>query len=382
MGLPIVFLPGVMGSRLRFPNSGRFWDPDSKFRMLEWVPVPLFNTPDKLARLIHRDEPALVIDDESPVLADDERGFGWEGVAGAFYVPFLRFLRQRFPDSPVRALGYDWRQDIALLGDDFTGRLGDLLAADRAGRAVLVTHSMGGLVVRWALKHSPGLEGQVAGVVHLFQPVLGAVVLYRRFFTGARLGLDGGLSDLPFLWILGDSPGHFAGNMCGLPGAMQLLPAPGYEFPAGTFWNSFDEPAGVDALYALAESPPGLVAGGLEEFVSDNLKARLAEVAAFHAGLGDYRHPQTWAAAGGGLDTDMTVAFADGQVQPGRQGEGDGTVPGPSAAALFPSAVDLDDPASGDSSVRQWRVPGVVHSDACLNGPLQEVVARVVGGLV
>ena len=32
--LPIVFLPGVMGSRLYFEASQKFWDPDSTWRML------------------------------------------------------------------------------------------------------------------------------------------------------------------------------------------------------------------------------------------------------------------------------------------------------------------------------------------------------------
>ena len=36
MPLPILFFPGVMGSRLYFPNSHRYWDPDWPLRMSQW----------------------------------------------------------------------------------------------------------------------------------------------------------------------------------------------------------------------------------------------------------------------------------------------------------------------------------------------------------
>jgi hypothetical protein len=39
MATPILVFPGIMGSRLYFQNSGKFWDPDNKLRMIGWLPV-------------------------------------------------------------------------------------------------------------------------------------------------------------------------------------------------------------------------------------------------------------------------------------------------------------------------------------------------------
>jgi hypothetical protein len=35
----IVFVPGVMGSRLHFTDIGEFWNPNSKWDMMHWLRV-------------------------------------------------------------------------------------------------------------------------------------------------------------------------------------------------------------------------------------------------------------------------------------------------------------------------------------------------------
>lgn len=378
MAVPIVLLPGIMGSRLYFPNSDRHWDPDSTLRMLWWVPVPFVNSSESLARALHRDEPAVVLDEEPDGLTPGEQGHGWGGVASDFYLPFLRDLHRRVsvgnPPAQVHALGYDWRQDILSLGRDVRDRLLVLLARERADRLILVTHSMGGLVVRSALKQFPELAERVAGVIHVCQPTLGAVVMYRRFFTGAVLGLDGGLGDLPFLWILGDDPAAYALNVCGLPGAMQLLPTPAYEHPPGQRWLPFTQPPNLLDLYGFASRPPGLTAMEGSEYVRENLAARYTEVRAYHATIGRFRHPNTWVVFGTGLETDVAVGHENGAVFPVRFATGDGTVPVRSAAALFDGEQVEPD--------RLRPVTRLEHGSAMLHPRVQENVAEIVGRLL
>lgn len=370
----IVVLPGVLASRLYFPNSDRYWDPDGVLRMLWWV----VTSGATMAQAIHRDEPAVLLEDESDELEPDEFPFGWAALASEYYLPFLRHLRAEFGD-PVHAMGYDWRQDITALGADIAARLQALIQPE--DRVVLVTHSMGGLVARSALQQVPALQAKIHGVVHVCQPVHGAVVLYRRFFTGMLLGVDGGLFDLPLIWILGDDPLDFTRNMCGLPGPMQLLPAPGYR-SQGNHWNPFQQDQQVlHDLYELADRPPGLALGDLSEFRQQELIARLAEVRAFHGALGNFRHPATWAIHGAGLPTDVSLTLTDDVMSHNRTDEGDGTVPIGSAAGLFPDEPELDGAVDPLAS-RRWLVTDVEHARAMVAPSIQKAVVAILKHLL
>ena len=76
---PIVFLPGVMGSRLYFQNSGKFWDPDSTLRMLRWLPIWPFRSNDDNRRELHAREPAAVMIDplDAGSMDAQEVRLGW-----------------------------------------------------------------------------------------------------------------------------------------------------------------------------------------------------------------------------------------------------------------------------------------------------------------
>ena len=97
-----------------------------------------------------------------------------------------------------------------------------MLAETGADRVAIVTHSMGGLVARAACLVNPALAERIAVVVHVCQPSAGAVVLYRRLFTGLVRGLDGGggIADRVFRLLLGSDQATFLANMSGLPGPM------------------------------------------------------------------------------------------------------------------------------------------------------------------
>src|SRR5262249_46478477 len=94
-----------------------------------------------------------------------------------------------------------------------------------AQQVIIVTHSMGGLVTRAGLVQNSGAISSIRGVVHCAQPADGAVVAYRRFFTGATSKFDG--TDVParvLESILGNTPDEYAALLSELPGPMQLMP--------------------------------------------------------------------------------------------------------------------------------------------------------------
>jgi pimeloyl-ACP methyl ester carboxylesterase len=366
----IVFLPGVMGSRLYFPNGDKFWDPDSTRRMLRWAPLWPVRSDDDNRRELHAREPAgVLIDPLTGDVDDDGVAHGWGGVVWSFYGAYLKLLRTLAGAGRAFAVGYDWRQDIRWLGEYAAEKLWHALDATGADRLAVVAHSMGGLVVRAALKHDPALVSRVAKVVFVCQPATGAVVLYRRLFTGMVRGLDGGLKDLGFRLILGNTRAAFVGNMSGLPGPMQLLPSAFYpDDPQGRPWNAAIA-AGVAAagLFGDADCPPGLNDRTLElpDEAAADFTERVLDVTDFHQWLGpaanpDPTLPETWVIYGDGRSTEVRIAFPDSRPEPTVEPSGDGTVPSLSALA------------HGVTAPRLFQITGLEHATACADHGVAE----------
>ncbi len=255
--LPVIFVPGVMGTRLNFSINweiDRNWDPDRpKTAMLRWA----LTGAETARRRLHIDETANIIEEPEEDLDDhglDEAQAaeavrrGWGTVAWRSYGEYLMYLhnaRWGVNECPLYAYGYDWRQGIRSLGEQMAA---DLLGTTVAGRrpsryggagvftregverVVIVTHSMGGLVTRAALKACPALREKVAGVMHVVQPVTGGPVLYRRFITGTISDyVGGGVEGWAFANILGADGESLATVASGMAGPMQLLPSNQYR---------------------------------------------------------------------------------------------------------------------------------------------------------
>lgn len=445
--VPVVFVPGVMGSRLQIGADDR-WDPDSVGNMIGWAT----NRAETTRRLLSPDTDGAVMDTAGSKVPADRLPRGWGGVAWGFYGKFLRDLEaQQFGpvSTPVYAVGYDWRQDNRSSGRAVATRIGEILQEVGAQRYILVSHSMGGLVTRAMLKQDGGVAGKAMGVVHIAQPALGATVFYRRMFTGARAGPDGGALNPPgivFRNILGTSRESFQTILSALPGPMQLMVTPQYLDTGGRPWlgiTPFETAAreDVDAVgwgtYLQPDSPPGLLAGASEPYAlpparDQDMRARIGDAQSFHDWLGTYKHPKTWAIFGDGIETDMGAHFdlpprsdrdyrmvgggggphggggppsymarrSDGRTfhyprkNPADRGfdlvrrdEGDGTVPGPSAQALFPDqAHAVAEHVTDYSQKRQFRVTGggAVHDAICHHPEAErclfDVMRHVLGG--
>lgn len=270
---PILFVPGVMGTRLNIVG-GADWDPDSKPNMLLWATndrrqivkaltsetpaVPAIDLGSELREEILNNlelkiqavpafaGPAVFQDptDLNGMALDFYRWRGWGQVSWKFYGPILKALqlalnppRQLPLRHPVWVYGYDWRQCNQDSGRFLIAKIYAVLAAHpKAKQVIIVTHSMGGLVCRSALLD--GALDAVAGVVHTVQPSCGTPVAYRRFHTGALpWTLDAPGENAESLdWatagvlsaIQGFKARDYAATQSGLRGPLQLLPSNDY----------------------------------------------------------------------------------------------------------------------------------------------------------
>lgn len=300
---PVVFVPGVMGSRLNLGNDT--WDPDSATGMLGWAakdPVDAAALLDirggAQATLMNEpiewdDRLSAIWEIVDPGKQKDYYGNlrGWSGAAKEFYRELLVSLEVYFNSypfvpgaHPVYAFGYDWRKSNADSGKKLATKIDEILKKHPgAGKVVLVTHSMGGLVARHAVHAKGGnAAAKVKGVVHVVQPVNGAVQAYRRFAEG--VGADrGGIFDLQakvFAGILGGSWWGYTLLMSGTDGPLQLLPNHVYN---GWLVDADGSPVPAGNIHEYYAS------GSVQSLTAD-LHPKLARKLGYHA-IGDAEDP-------------------------------------------------------------------------------------------
>jgi hypothetical protein len=386
---PIVFVPGVMGSRIAMPSADRTWDPDGSMRA--WLPFtkarqrlnrralsprgssasPVTTlssaASDAIARLPTLSQirgKAVALGDDGGSSVDDYYGRirNWSSVLWGFYGEFLCILETTFNgelDHPVFAFGYDWRSSAAESGAVFSAFIGTTLSgfAGRAKDVIVITHSMGGLVVRAGLASAGSLDAQIRGVIHGAQPSTGAVVLFRRFFTGSTPTLDGmGVQDQGLNQIMGGSPQEFAYNLSGASGPLQLLPnndfamhMPGWLGAAGVSVDLTD----VFAAYANYKWPGlcGPTDLGQSQIGSDTeiggntvvneLVFNLGVAKDFHRNIASSWHRNTFVVLSSGLRTDDRALFGPypTPVDPASIAAGAGSIEG-DWSPIDPSALN------------------------------------------
>jgi pimeloyl-ACP methyl ester carboxylesterase len=230
--IPIVFVPGIMGSRLRrkgtdgtgngpdgLPNLR--WDPSSSSWMFNnysgkdgayrksMLVGPLFS------------EDFLEVDNADPV-AD-----GFKGIMED-YTKFLKKVRDKDWELlnklfvfPVYAVGYNWTDSSDNSGKKLADRIDEIIdeakgIAGMCEMVIVVTHSMGGIVARSA-SELHGAQAKILGIVHGVQPVNGAPAAYWRIKAGFE-GLG------PTSRILGNAGPNVTPILGNIPGGLQLLP--------------------------------------------------------------------------------------------------------------------------------------------------------------
>ncbi len=388
--VPIIFVPGVMGTRLHFPVADEDWDPDSTWAMLHWVRVSADDARNEMGFW----QPATVIDTNKKLTAAQIRR-GWAGVVTDFYIEYLRQLEgltTLCAQTPVWVVGYDWRQGNRGSGAFLNTAITRILKEEKAEEFILISHSMGGIVCRSCLFANGGTAAKAQGVIHVVQPATGAVVFYRRMYTGAIKKLDGGWG---LANIQGTTPEEFATLLSSLRGPCELIPNNDYrDLTLDWLWDDrLSKPAAWTSpmfrWYLDPGGPPGIVwpvAG--KRAVAADMRSRMTESDAFHKWLGKYKHPKTWAIYSTRVETDVAARFntpAKGDKQRGiqiqRRDQGDGTVPETSGSSLFTMAETSTDATGNvfvrDPSMRQLEVRGVDHADAFNSGTVRTVIEKM-----
>lgn len=281
--VPIIFVPGIMGSRLQDRDGKKVWDPDSKIFMLAkfgafWQSAK--KRKDRLVGSAFQSEYLSVIEDD----AFHNRKFahsvdrtraerGWGGVGWSSYGEFLIALQNKQWEPlvhlsfrmPVYAFGYNWTASNGLSGKKLAAYIDNIISRyeDRCSRVILVTHSMGGLVARAACKLH-GAEDKVLSVIHGVQPAMGSAAAYWRMKGGFErphtipeldawqwlknpskmvhhktetlltkgydfgMGTNVGLGNVT-AWVLGADGEEVTSLLGNMPGGLELLPNKHYH---------------------------------------------------------------------------------------------------------------------------------------------------------
>jgi len=225
--IPVVVVPGILASRLYSPAfKNGVWDPDSIPHMLK---DHLLASSEHQRRLFST-QGARVMSAHKKYTANQELR-GWGEMVASVYESFLKACdghKFRSFESKTYAVGYNFLESNQIACDRLTSRVQDILDQEAGKHGVkpkgflLVTHSMGCLLVRSALKKSKVLEANCLGVVYVVPPNHGAVLFYRRFFTGATH--DEFLVNV----IFGNTKTKFATAASAIGSAFELLPTNDY----------------------------------------------------------------------------------------------------------------------------------------------------------
>lgn len=140
---------------------------------------------------------------------------------------------------PVHAVGYNWLASNAVSAERLATRIDEITAWYRnrfryqCDKVILVTHSMGGLVARYYTEVLGGRD-KVLGVVHGVMPATGAAAVYRRMKAGTEgpstgpTGIAAELKGLAASLALGPDAATMTAVLGNAPGPLQLLPSREY----------------------------------------------------------------------------------------------------------------------------------------------------------
>ncbi|RAU17530.1 hypothetical protein DN062_12630 [Nitrincola tibetensis] len=245
--VPIIFVPGLMGSRLRIKQDKRIvWEPLDNIGNA--IRLARSNAVEKRAELIGLDAAPyspdyLEVDlgesnPQHPFL-QERIDRGWGGVLQGSYSGFLAWLQvsATLPENGLLPRGcsalhyevwappYNWTDDNLNSGRD----LGDTVRKALEGTAkkyqgtdvqvlkpIIITHSMGGLVSRAYTQLHGGAE-EVHGVIHGALPCEGAPAAYKRILAGFEgAGIE--------RHVLGANQQEVTATAANMPGVLQLLP--------------------------------------------------------------------------------------------------------------------------------------------------------------
>jgi hypothetical protein len=245
--IPLVFVPGIMGTRLRragtngtgdqdgLPNLR--WDPGSKGFMWNNY-VGKVGTPARRRRMLvgppdkRFSAGYLEAHDSNPIKDGSSAIMGGESPGQhKYYHEFLNVLQKhkwgelsKLFEFPVYAVGYNWTDDAEHVSKMVVKRIKAIIQEAKGvtglcEKVILITHSMGGIVGRAASELSGG-HGSILGIVHGVQPATGAPTAYWRMKAGFEPSTFFGAVES----ALGKSGPKVTVVLGNIPGGLELLP--------------------------------------------------------------------------------------------------------------------------------------------------------------
>jgi hypothetical protein len=195
--VPVVFVPGLMGSELLRPDGSEAW-----LNLGNAIGHHDLRLPATLPFLKCRDDlhPGLLIGTDALL----PRAFGFTEYVDVLDLLESAGFRPGIGEGHRYAVyAYDWRRDLVEAARGLALRLEGLAAAlgREDARFHLVGHSMGGLVVRYYLRYG-GAEPKrdapvrwlgarrVASVIQVATPNSGSIAALRAIVHGERVGLS------------------------------------------------------------------------------------------------------------------------------------------------------------------------------------------------
>ncbi|MGH1369561.1 MAG: esterase/lipase family protein [Maritimibacter sp.] len=241
--MPVIFVPGIMGSRLKNARTGRLaWDPGSNLGTA-WEGYTQ-GAAGKRARLVGApsggfDPGLLEVDYGDSSAPYHDRG--WGGLMQDFYGGFVTWLQHTAaqPGAGVVRRGcfnihyeayahpYNWMDSNIESGQKLGDRVDQAIAeteetyGDRDVnilKPVIITHSMGGLVCR-AFTEMHGGASKVHAVIHGAMPTHGSPATYKRIMAGFE-----GWYISPARHVLGANQRETTATAGNGPGPLSLLP--------------------------------------------------------------------------------------------------------------------------------------------------------------
>jgi len=292
--IPVVFVPGVMGSNLEGigKGSGYEWLLDSTETMIGWA----LRGPEVRKNVL---TPATMevtdkgrLSEGTRQKAEELRRRKWGEIGFMSYSKALVWLENALNDYhdphagervklmkdalqasvgeraltedevglsyrylfPVHACGYNWLADNKISAARLGKRIDEIIARYRkegrkCEKVIVVTHSMGGLVARHC-SEVLGYRDKIFGIVHGVMPAIGAAAVYRRFKAGTEdytpvYDLESGITSE----ILGGDAAAMTAVLSSAPGPLQLLPTPEY----GNGWLTIEDGSGSYSLPAKGD---------------------------------------------------------------------------------------------------------------------------------
>jgi pimeloyl-ACP methyl ester carboxylesterase len=341
--VPIIFVPGIMGSTLRQTPSrqnsegSRVWWPGNPYLWMapKYIRADAETRRERLVGLSHewhRPDYLTVDGDTSP----GSRDRGRSTVAKTSYGQVLKRLsatrwREKLGNPayrlrvPVHAFGYNWTASNAIAGEKLAKLIDEIIAhyqpqCDECPGVIIVTHSMGGLVGRHACKVA-GAEGKVLGVIHGVQPVVGSPAAYWRMKGGWDHAE--GVGHAATASVLGKTSREVTAVLANIPGGLELLPTMDYTDNEGNAqWLNFDEelldgqnplPKGSDPYESIYKeryrywrmvtdaylNPAKTTHADIDEEWSEYI-SRVGDAKAFHQTLKLQQHAKTYCFYGTG----------------------------------------------------------------------------------